>query len=105
MKRLLFVFIFLSSQFAFGNDVFDNVTPRPFNLADPLAANATIGGYPIWKGEGKWRLFDVVRSDSTGSGSSIPLGSVHLFQTEGKKFVAVMIVKTNLAGGSTRWIG
>ncbi len=105
MKRLLFFFIFLSSQFAFANDVFDNVTPRQFNLADPLAANATIGGYPIWRGEGKWRLFDIVRSDSTGSGSSIPLGAVHLFQTEGKKFVATMVVRTTLGGGNTRWLG
>lgn len=107
MKKLFGIVIFCLSQFAVASDVFDNDKPKPFNLADPLAANASIAGYPIWQGEGKWQLVDIVRSDSTGdSVVPVPLGRVHLFQTEHKKFVALMEVSVNLADRSgLRWLG
>lgn len=100
MRRLLVIFAVFLSQAAAAADVFDGAQPRPFKLADQLELDATIGGYPIWQGEKKWRLFDIVRRSSSGGASPVPLGDVRLFQTEGKKFVAVMTVSANLATGS-----
>lgn len=105
MKKLVCALAILLSYAAIAADVFDDQKPRVFKLAEPLELDATIGGYPIWKGEGKWRLFDIIRRDSTGGSTPIPIGEVDLFQTEGKKFIAVMTVTSNLAGGSTKWLG
>ena len=76
-----------------------------FKLADHLELNATIGEYPIWNGEGKWRLFNIARSDSTGDSPTVPMGNLGVFQTEDKKFVSLMKVTSNLASGNLRWLG
>lgn len=104
-KFAIYLLIYFCGHAAIAADLFDGTKPRDFKLADPLELGATIGGYPIWNGEGKWRLFDLVRRDSTGSGPTIPIGDASLFQTENKKFVAVMKVSATLAEGNTRWLG
>jgi len=106
MKKLgICLWLFLFTHLVIAGDLFDGTKPRDFKLADPLELNATVGGYPIWNGDGKWRLFNLVRRDSTGGGTSIPIGDVGLFQTENKKFVAVMWVSATLAEGNMRWLG
>ena len=85
---------------AYAGDVFNRNEPRPFNFADELETDASIGGYPIWQGEKKWRLFEISRSDSGGTAQSVPLGRVRVFQTENKNFVAAMTVAGNLAQAS-----
>lgn len=104
MKFLVLMFALLLCQIVGAEDLFSNSQPRAFKLADQLEIGATVGGYPIWKGEGKWRIYNVARTDSTG-GVQIPFGNVGLFQTEGKNIVSIMTISTNLAGGSTRWLG
>ncbi len=99
MKSLILICAVLASQAAVAADVFNGSQPRAFNLADKLEPDANIGGYPIWQGEKKWRLFDIIRRESTGGGDIVPLGDVRLFQTEGKVFIAVMTVSANLATG------
>lgn len=104
MKILLFTFCLFLSQIASAADVFDGSKPRLFQLADQLETDATIGGYPIWQGEKKWRLFDISVYSSSGSAVSVPMGTVSLFQTEEKKFIASMRVTANLAqGNATDW--
>lgn len=100
MRRILVSFAIFLSQTAVAMDVFDSAQPRSFKLADQLETDATIGGYRIWQGEKKWRLYDIVRRDSQGAASPVPMGDVRLFQTEGKNFVAAMTVSANLATGS-----
>lgn len=100
MKKFLVICAVFLSQAAIAADVFDGAQPRPFKLADQLELDATIGSYPIWQGEKKWRLYDIVRRDSSGMASTVPLGDVKLFQTEGGKFVAAMTVSANLSTGS-----
>lgn len=100
MKRRLFIVIALVVQNSFAADVFDRYEPRTHHLLDRLEANATIGGYPIWNGEGKWRLIEIKRYDSTGTAKSVPMGRVTVIQTENKQFVAAMDVNANLAQGS-----
>ncbi len=81
MKKLgICLWLFLFSHLVVAADVFDGTKPRDFKLADPLELNATVGGYPIWNGEGKWRLYDIKRRDSTGSSHTVPIGDVGLFQ-------------------------
>ncbi len=96
MKKYLWFCVFVASQIASAADVFVKEEPRPFNLGDPLEVDATIGGYPIWAGEKKWRLVKVDKHDSKGI-DSVSLGEVSLFQTEDKKFVAAMQVSANLS--------
>lgn len=100
MKKLLCICALWVGQVAVAADVFVDGQPQPFKFADPLELDATIGGYPIWQGEKKWRLFDVVRRNSGGSATSVPLGDVRVFQTEEKQFVAAMTVSANLAQAS-----
>lgn len=94
---------FLSTA-AFAAELFPNLQPRQYALADKLESDATIGGYPIWIGEGKWRLGELARSDSTGNAASVALGKATFFQTEGKNLVAVMEVFSNLQAGSGYWV-
>ena len=101
MKELLCLCILCGSQLAFSADVFIGNQPRPFTVGDKLEIDATIGGYPIWQGENKWRMLAILRSDSTGTAASIPLGQLRVFQAEDKKLVSVLQVSGNLTGGSS----
>ncbi len=95
----------LFTQWISAAELFPNNNPRPFTLAEKLEADATIGGYPIWPGEGKWRMVELIRTDSTGSAASVPLGTARFFQSEGKQWIAAMEVKSNLQSGSGYWMG
>lgn len=88
-KFVIYLSFFCCSHLAIAADLFDGTAPRLYKLADPLELNASVGGYPIWNAEGKWRLFNLERRNSTGGSQTIPIGDVGLFQTENKKFVAV----------------
>lgn len=105
MKTLILVFGLILGQATFAADIFNNLQPRPFNLADPLEADATIGNYPIWKNEGKWRLMDIIRRESTGTSDPTAIGEAQIFQTAEKKLVAFMTVSVNLNQKNTRWLG
>jgi hypothetical protein len=105
LKAVFLLAAFLTAQVGSAAELFPKNSPRPYELADKLEPDATMGGYPIWAGEGKWRLFELTRSDSTGGASSVPLGAARFFQTEGKNFVAAMEVRSNLQNGSGFWLG
>ena len=105
MRFFIFALACFIGQASYASDLFTNLQPRSFQLADSLEADATIGGYPIWKSDGKWRLFDIVRRESSGSGASVALGDIKVFQTAEKRLVAVMIVSSNLTQNNLRWLG
>jgi hypothetical protein len=100
MKILLCICVLLMNQASNAADVFDGSKPMPFMVGDRLANGLTIGGYPIWKGEGKWRIFDLSTANAGGGAMPVPLGTLSVFQTEEKKFVALMRVTANLAQAS-----
>jgi hypothetical protein len=104
IKYLLSASALVFCQLSQAAELFVNDKPREIALADKLETDATIGGYPIWSGEGKWRLIELIRTDSSGSAAPIPLGTVKVFQTEGKQFVAGMEVRANLRSGSGYWV-
>jgi hypothetical protein len=69
--------------------------PKGYPLAGPLEAEALIGGYPVWKGEGKWRVVELKKSYTTGTSTS--MGELTAFQTENGKFIGFLSVYANLA--------
>lgn len=76
--------------------------PKNYQLAESLESDATLGGYPIWKGEGKWRVVELKKSYTTGS--STAMGELTALQTENGKFVAFLAVYANLAqSNSSDW--
>lgn len=103
--KLVLAAVLLTGQVTFAADVFNNLQPRPFKLADTLESDATIGGYPIWKNDGKWRLLDLIRRESTGSTEATQIGDAKFFQTAEKKLIAVMAVSVNLNQKNVRWLG
>ena len=82
-----------------ANELFEGTTPKPFQIAQPLPKNSTIGGYPVWDGEGAWRMVHASTYTSTGSLNSIKIGRINLIQTEDKKLVSAMEVRGNVSGG------
>ncbi len=103
MKKFITLIAILVPILTWSAELFPNESPRPFTLADKLEQDATIGGYPIWNNESKWRIYDLIQTSSTGAAMSIPLGTVRLFQTEGKNWVASMDVQSNLRRGKLIW--
>jgi hypothetical protein len=105
MKKIFTLILsLLFTQFIFAGELFPDLKPRPFNLGDKLEPDATIGGYPIWQSEVKWRIFELEKYDSTGQ-PPIPLGKAKVFQTEGKQWVAGMEIRSNLQSGNSYWLG
>lgn len=89
-----------------AGDVFNRKQPRHFTMAEQLEPHATIGGYPIWPGENKWRIWNITTHNSSGTADPVTIGVLSLFQTEGKKFIATMTVSANLdQGSSVGWSG
>jgi hypothetical protein len=104
MHKVLLTILFFVSLASSAADVFQRYEPRQFKLADRLELDATISEYPIWNGEGKWRLYDIKRWESGGTAAPVPMGTVKVFQTENKKLLATMTVSANLAQGpSNDW--
>jgi hypothetical protein len=104
-KFVLVLVGLLATQLVVAGELFPNEIPRQFALADKLEPDSTMGGYPIWAGEGKWRIGDLERTDSSGGAESVPLGAARFFQTEEKSLVAVMEVRSNLRSGNGYWLG
>ena len=97
MKFVLSLCIFAIAQLAHATELFPSSAPRTFSLGEQLENDATIGSYPIWQGERKWRVYDLATRSSGGSAMPVPLADARFFQTEGGKLVAIMSVSANLA--------
>lgn len=106
MKKIFTLILsVLFTHVIFAGELFPDLKPRPFNLGDKLESDATIGGYAIWQGEGKWRIFELEKSQATGGGESTSLGMARFFQTEGKQWIAGMEIRSNLQSGKLYWPG
>jgi hypothetical protein len=94
MQILKLAFVFLISFSSIAGELFPDSKGRPYTIADTVEENLTIGGYPIWPGEKKWRILQIVDESSTGV--IVPMGRAVFFQTENKKMVHAMQVNANL---------
>lgn len=90
----------LFSLGASADDLFVDRKPTPFVQYAHLDPASTIGGYPIYQGDGDWRLVDVVPSQTntiSGDAESIKMGIAGFLQPslqEGN--LASMWVRVNL---------
>ena len=81
-------------------ELFNGSTPKSFQMAQPLTNGSTIGGYPIWDGEGKWKIVHASAYNAAGPGNAIKIGKLGFLQTDDKTFVAYMEVSANVTAGS-----
>jgi hypothetical protein len=115
LLRLVVATLMFLTTTAYAEDLFSNNKPIPFEFGRPLAASDTIGGYPIWQGDGKWQLMHLevnTTASRRGPGAlepnliPIPLGRLYLIQAEQRKLVSSMEVIANLAQAWTEyWSG
>jgi hypothetical protein len=94
MKKILILSAVFLSQFAYCGDLFPDGKPPTMAIGDKIDEGSTIGGYPIWNGENKWRYLASAKWDTSGATAS--LGQITAFQTENKQLVAVMVAEGNL---------
>ncbi|MGQ0709043.1 MAG: hypothetical protein ACT4NV_04770 [Rhodoferax sp.] len=98
MKKMVLAFAGLMAVTSvIGGELFTGWTnePKMYQVGEPLEMGAMIGGYPVWNGEGKWRVVEVKKTSTTGTGTA--MGELSAFQTEGGKFVASLWTYANLA--------
>jgi len=77
-----------------------------FPKGEAIYPEDTVGGYPIYGGNGVWR-FDSAKVDwSTGRADSIPIGSIQMSLWEDGKFSAVLSISAALQSTrSSGWSG
>lgn len=99
-KKMLAIAGMVAATVAMGGELFTGWTneAKPYQLAEPLETDAMLGGYPVWKGEGKWRVVELKKTLTTGT--STAMGEITAFQTESGKFVAFLSVYANLAASN-----
>ncbi len=104
MKRLLAIAACaLSVANCYCAELFENGTLRPITLFDPIPANDTIGGYPIFQGDGKWTFS---RGKDYTSTRGTKLASIQMAQFEYGVLFATQIVEANTnTGDGASWNG
>lgn len=100
MKRFFTLAFLVATQVVFSAELFPDGKPLSMTIGDRIEPGSTVGGYPIWNGEGKWRYLESAKWDTTGV--VVGLGRATVFQTENKQFVATMSVIGNLALAPSR---
>lgn len=101
MKAVTFSFVLgLFAYTASADDLFVDHLPTKIVQYAHLDPSSTIGGYPIYQGDGDWRFIELSSSATntlSGDAESIKLGKALFFQpsSDGKDF-AYMWVRANL---------
>jgi hypothetical protein len=91
-------------------DLFKGGKPEPFEKGAPLEPSSTFGGYPIYQGDGGWRISDVrsTMSDARGEADAVNMGTLVVTQNEpNNAWFASMAVTINLSSGGLNayWTG
>lgn len=99
-KNVLAIAGLMFATFAISGELFTGWSsqPKEYQLADPLEVDSTMGGYPIWAGEGKWRVMELKKF--VGSGATPDMGSLEVFQTESGKMVSFLAVRANVGSAN-----
>jgi len=83
-----------SAQAAWADDLFDGVAERKFADMAPLPPGSVVNGYPLFEGEGRWRILSARAGKPSKLG--VVYGRVTLAELAGEDFAAVMWVDVNL---------
>lgn len=108
MRNKLLVVLILA--FALGQtiaaDLFENGKLRQIKKDDLIVSTDTIGGYPIFQDDGRWKFVSGKESESTGRADPIKMGAVLLDYYQGTYLLARQWLNTNLgSGGGNYWTG
>jgi hypothetical protein len=76
-------------------DLFDNNKLNPIAAGEPVAAGATIGGYAIYPGDGRWK-FDSGKADFVVGPTPIWMGNVTMTHRQDSQLVAWQTITANL---------
>jgi len=82
------------SQFAMAADLFDGTAARAFVSGEVLKPGSTVGGYPVYEGDGAWRILEVAKVTTNTMGVSY--GSAVFEQFTDGVFLAHMVTSVNL---------
>lgn len=77
-----------------AEDLYDGTKQRSLNPGTSISSDSTIGGYPIYHGDKKWRFSSASTTNPNQFGVSY--GTVVLLSPENSKFFTQMTVTTNL---------
>lgn len=96
----------VSTANIFAADLFQDGKLRQINSGAPILETDTIGGYPIFQDDGRWKFVSGKESASTGGGSTIKMGSVLLDYSQGTYLLARQSLFAALhEDGSNSWSG
>jgi hypothetical protein len=108
MKRIFTgLVLFALAKQPFAADLFPDGKLRQINAGDQILASDTVGGYPIFQDDGRWKFVRGRESSSTGGSSPIKMGSVLLDYFQGTSLLARQSVLASLNGGgmASSWTG
>lgn len=106
MKKLLAMFAMTGILLmnASAGELFPDRRPVEIPKGTPLVSGSTIGGYPIYQGDGGWRLLDMnLRMTNAGADvTAVPLGIVGMdhIEPDGRWFASQQVI-ANLATTGT----
>ena len=97
----------LSTAHIFAADLFQDGKLRPINSGDLIVATDTIGGYPIFQDDGRWKFASGKESASTGGVSAIKMGSALLDYYQGTYLLArqSLFASLDVGGQNNFWTG
>jgi hypothetical protein len=107
IKLLITLGVAIFSTLCFSADLFQDGKLREIKNGDPIVATDTVGGYPIFQDDGRWKFTSGRRYDSTGGADPIRMGTVLLDYYQGTRLLARQSLSTSLdSGGVNRsWSG
>lgn len=97
---VIFSMLCVAHHSAFPAELFKDRAPVEFAKDSFLESGSTTGGYPIYEGDGTWRLSSVTSSmtGALGGATEVPRGDVKLLQIEPNgDWFASQFLSTNLA--------
>lgn len=90
-----------------AEDLFQDGKLRQVNSGDRILATDTIGGYPIFQDDGRWKFVSGKESASTGGASTTRMGSVLLDYAQGTYLLArqSLLASVDAGGMNNSWTG
>lgn len=106
-RYLVAILMGASAVSAFAGDLFPDGKLRPIRSGDLIMATDTVGGYPIFQDDGRWRFVSGKESTSIGGSSTIKMGSVLLDYYQGTYLLArqALFSSVDTGGLNSSWAG
>lgn len=104
MRLLALIATLIFSVAAHADDLFRDGRPIDYVKGEALDPTATLGGYPIYKGNGNgWKIYQLTstQADAHGNADAVNVGSAVFLQPDASgNIVASMAINANLGSAS-----